>query len=103
MANTDGILSDLDSEKPGKEDKAISEKSNDNERWEEEFYNVALVFLLPIVIGIDIVYLPDATNLGTPLVIGILQILFFVVFFPPVMRVFQRITVAFGRDEKEKQ
>lgn len=98
MVDTDEILKeDLGSEKPDEEDREIGEKSENNEGWRR--YNDAfLPIVLPFIIIVDMAWLPYATNWGAPLLVGVLQTLFLVIYFPSVDIVFRRLTVAFGRN-----
>lgn len=80
------------------EDDEREVKSSDaNEKWESEYYTMTIIYLIPIVVILDVIYLVKSENWGAPLVIGIFQILYFVILFPPVKQVFKDILSAYMR------
>lgn len=100
MTNIDEILKeDLGSENPDEEDKEISEKSEGDEGWGKHS-DAFLLIVLPFIIIVDMAWLPHTTNWGAPLLVGTLQILFLIVYFPSVDIVFRHLTIAFGRNRR---
>lgn len=73
------------------------DKDEENETMEKEFMDLLLMIILPIMIVGDILYLPESYNWGASIVIGILQIIFLVAFFPRVRQMFKQILAVLGR------
>lgn len=101
MTKISKISEDLKSEKPNESDEAKSDQYKEHKRWESEAIMILLFCVIVVIVAVDIIFLLNAKNWAGPLIIGIIQIIGLVVFFPPVMRVFQHITIAFGKGAKE--
>ena len=63
----------------------------------ELFLDILLPFVLTFLIFFDIWFLYCVDNAVLPLLVGIFQILFLVIYFPSVNIVFKHLMVAIGR------
>lgn len=99
MANNDDWLNDLDSEDPAENIEKDSEEYIEQEK-SGKFELFILPFVLLLFVAFNVVFLYRVNNSALPLTIGIFEILFLVIYFPSVNRVFRHITIAFGRNKK---